>query len=210
MLPNCCHNLSGAPLMMLIWSNSHLKLKINFQMWLSRFWGVGRSQCCRFFWGAFKQNIFSQKQKKYTLYALGRSNSSYFSIFGWFLLKLSKFRVCKHFFGYDFSYACAIVPGVYTYNFLLWFNNLDLFVSRKFRRGSQEISEPFFKFPNVLIIMVYHTAKIGTFGNLKKGSEISYDPLRNFLDTKRSKLLNYSKKLYVYTPGTMAHAYEKL
>ena len=51
MLPNCCHNLSGAPLMMLIWCNCHLKLKKDFQMWSSRFWVVGRSQCCRCFFG---------------------------------------------------------------------------------------------------------------------------------------------------------------
>ena len=34
-------------------------------------------------------------------------------------------------------------------------------------------------------------------------------PLPNFLNTNRSKLVNYNKKLYVHTPGTMAHAYEK-
>ena len=53
---------------------------------------------CRFFWGGLEQTLISSETKIYVLCVLSRSSSCYFSIFWWFLLKLSQISL-SHSYG---------------------------------------------------------------------------------------------------------------
>ena len=95
MLPKCCHNLSGAPLMMLILIKYHLELKKGVSNVIIEDLGVGGVAMLPIFWGTSIKHIFLQKQKNTVYVSLVHQNQVIFEFYDDFCLHYLNFRWVK-------------------------------------------------------------------------------------------------------------------